>query len=265
MNTLHTNTYFDKSRILRLTMLLVVTLSTLINFLSITLFYNPSVDEVIYSYAILFKPSGYSIAIWIVHVFFIGYGVLQLVTDRRSQPEFDKLALPLILTTLFELGWQYNFIRGEMTLGMLFMTGMLVSACLLYVRAHSQFNKNGLSAWWKVPFSLYLAWISVIFISATASWLIEMKWNIYFNEVISTVIVIFMLGMLGALMALGRQDTVYPLVMGWCTISIWVEYSQLLPSISIAGLTIGMFLIWCSVVSLVQSIGITQRSLDPVS
>jgi len=263
MNTINVSTQLDRVRLLRYAALFAVATNVLFNLLSITLFSHPSVEEVIHSYPILFSPSGYSLSIWIVHILFIGYAIFQIAPERNYKPAFDRLAIPLIITNVFELGWQYAFVQGQLTIGMLFLTGMLISACALYVYAQRHFEQFGLGMWWRIPFNLYLAWTSIIAISATSSWLISIGWSVGgITKESWTIIMIFATGFLGALTAFGRQDTIYPLVMSWSCLSLWLKYGQVSPAISIAALAVGLFLIWCALVAIVQSPKIAERVFD---
>lgn len=263
MNTINVSTQLDRARLLRYAALGTIATNILFNFLSITLFSNPSVEEVIHSYPILFSPAGYSFNIWIVHILFIGYALVQVAPERNYKPAFDRLAIPLIITNVFELGWQYAFAQGQLDIGMLFLGGMLVSACSLYINAQKHLIQFQLSGWWRIPFTLYLAWTSIIVISATSCWLTSFGWSITgITEKDWTIIMIFATGLLGALMAFGRQDALYPLVMGWSSLSLWIKYSHVSTDICIAALAVGLFLIWCSLVAMVQSTKVAEKVFD---
>jgi translocator protein len=263
MNAINVSTHLDRARLLRYTALCAIATNILFNFLSITLFSHPSVEEVIYSYPILFTPAGYSFSIWIVHILFIGYALIQIAPERNYKPAFDRLAIPLIITNIFELGWQYAFVRGQLGIGMLFLAGMLISACSLYVYAQKHLEQFNLGIWWRIPFNLYLAWTSIIVISATSSWLASIGWTIEgITEMHWTILMIFVTGTLGALMAFGRQDAVYPLVMSWAILSLWIKYSQVSTDISMAALGVGLFLIWCAVVATIQSPKVAEKVFE---
>ncbi|HEY5823103.1 MAG TPA: hypothetical protein VIT44_01980 [Cyclobacteriaceae bacterium] len=263
MNTISISTQLDRARLLRYAALFAIATNILFNFLSITLFSNPSVEEVIHSYPILFTPTGYSLSIWIVHILFIGYALIQVAPERNYKPAFDKLAIPLIITNVFELGWQYAFVQGQLGIGMVFLAGMLISAYSLYVYAQNHLEHLNLGSWWRIPFNLYLGWTSIIFLSATSSWLISIGWEVEgITKTDWTIIMIFVTGLLGALMAFGRQDAVYPLVMSWSSLSLWMKYSQTSTDISIAALAVGLFLIWCSLVATVQSPKVAEKVFD---
>lgn len=263
MNAINFSTHLDRARLLRYAALCAIATNILFNFLSITLFSHPSVEEVIYSYPILFTPSGYSFGIWLVHILFIGYALIQITPDRNFKPAFDRLAIPLIITNTFELGWQYAFVQGQLAIGMLFLLGMLISACSLYVYAQKHLEQFNLGIWWKIPFNLYLAWTSIIAISATSSWLASIGWAVDgITEMHWTIFMIFVTGILGTVMAFGRQDAIYPLVMSWSNLSLWIKYSQVNNDISIAALGVGLFVIWCAVIATVQSPNIAEKVFD---
>jgi len=260
MNAINVSTQLDRARLLRYAALCAIATNILFNLLSITLFSHPSVEEVIHSYPILFSPSGYSFSIWIVHLLFIVYALFQIATERDYKPAFDRLAIPLIITNVFELGWQYAFIQGRLGIGMLFLSGMLISSCSLYVYAQKHIEQFNLSTLWRIPFNLYFAWTSIIAISATFSWLVSIGWAMDgITEASCTMVMIFVIGLLGAVMAFGRQDAVYPLVMSWSGLSLWMKYSQISSNISIAALAVALFLIWCALIALVQSPKVAEK------
>jgi len=260
MNAVNLSASLDRARLLRYAALCAIATNILFNLLSITLFSNPSVEEVIHSYPILFAPTGYSFCIWIVHILFIGYALIQITTERNYKPAFDRLAIPLIITNVFELGWQYAFIQGRLGIGMLFLAGMLISSYSLYTYAQKHIELFNLNTSWRIPFNLYLAWTSIIAISATSSWLVSTGWEIEgLTRINLTIMMIFLTGLLGALMAFGRQDAVYPLVMSWSCFSLWMKYSLVSNEISIAALAVAIFLIWCALVATVQSPKVAEK------
>lgn len=245
--------------VLRYAALLAIATNVIFNFLSITLFSHPSVEEVISSFPILFSPSGYTFSIWIVHFLFISYTIFQ-VSSKNLQSGFDKIATPLIISNIFELTWQYAFIQGRLNIGMMFLTGMLISAGCLYVIAQKELEKTNASAFWKVPFKLYLAWTSVITISAVSSWLNSIGWDMNgFSESTWTISMIVFTAALGILMAFGRQDNIFSLVMAWVNISIGLKFSQSSSEISFTALAIGIFLIWCTLVSAIQTSSVSKE------
>jgi benzodiazapine receptor len=261
MNTISITGQPDRVRILRYATLLIIVTNVIFNLLSITLFANPSVEEVINSYPIFFAPAGYSFSIWIVHLLFIIYAVLEITPDKKNMASLDRLALPLIITNIFELCWQYSFIRGQLNIGMIFLIGMLLSACLLYVKAQNYFDLLTIGMRWRIPFNLYLAWTSLITISSTASWLLSIHWSMAgMNESSWTIILILFSGLLGALMAFGKQDMIYAMIMAWANLSLGIKFHHQSQSISVAAFAVGLFLIWCALVSLVQSSGVIQKS-----
>ena len=263
MNAINASAQLDRARLLRYAALCAIATNILFNFLSITLFSHPSVEEVIHSYPTLFSPAGYSFCIWIVHILFIGYALIQIAPERNYKPAFDRLAIPLIITNVFELGWQYAFVQGQLGIGMLFLIGMLISACALYVCAQKHFEQFNLGTWWRIPFNLYLAWTSIIVISASSSWLVSIGWVVEgITETDWMIVMIFVTGFLGSLMAFGRQDSVYPLVMSWSCLSLGMKYSQVSSNISIAALAVGLFLIWCALVAAVQSPKVAEKVFD---
>jgi hypothetical protein len=260
MNAINAPAQLDRIHLLRYAALIAIATNILFNLLSITLFSHPTVEEVVFSYPILFAPTGYSFSILIVHILFIGYALIQITPERNYKPAFDRLAIPLIITNVFELGWQYAFVQGQEDIGMLFLAGMLISACSLYIYAQKHFEQFNLGSWWRVPFNLYLAWTSIIVISTTSSWLVSTGWSVAgITEMQWTIIMIFVTGLLGALMAFGRQDAAYPVVMSWSSISLGVKYSQISTDISIAAIAVGLFLIWCALVATLQSPKVAEK------
>jgi hypothetical protein len=260
MNTISLFLRVERRQLLHYIALLVITVNCIISFLSITLF--SSASEILSLYPTLFNPSGCSISTLVVHALLIGYSLLQIAISKTYKPGFSQFALLLASTSLFELAWQYSFSHGKTALGMLFLFGTLLSSCFLFIRAQRQLEHSELNNWWKVPICLYFTWLSITSISVTSSWVVSLGWERYFNESICASVLILFIGFLGVIMAFEKQDSLFPLITSWYIISIGVKQQPAYSTISITALGTGLLLIWCALISMIQSSKVMSKSID---
>ena len=110
-----------------------------------------------------FTPAGYVFSIWgVIYLGLIAYGVYQALPRQRDSALLRAIELPFwassIANILWILLWHYEFFA----LTLLVMLGLLASLVLVY-RQLNGFPRGSAAELWcvRVPFSLYIGWITV--------------------------------------------------------------------------------------------------------
>lgn len=136
----------------------------LVNYLSqALLFSGKSIGEVSDKYSTLITPAGYAFSIW--GLIYITLGIYVYHQAFRADPEqsvYDSIALPLVLNllanSLWVIAFQFEFIALSAVL-MLVILATLIQISIVWVNDRTLPRSR--KARLRIPFSLYLGWISV--------------------------------------------------------------------------------------------------------
>ncbi|MFC7666137.1 hypothetical protein ACFQT0_00820 [Hymenobacter humi] len=94
---------------------------------------------------------------------------------------------------------------------------------VVYGRVRRRIFAEAAPAWVGVPFSLYLGWISVASVINITIGLQEMGWQTAEGlSVMLTFVLIFVVVALGLIISRAFRDMVFPLVIAWALVAIWV-------------------------------------------
>ncbi|GAB3315305.1 tryptophan-rich sensory protein [Hymenobacter humi] len=187
-------------------------------------FAGQTMGEVSAKYPTLLTPAGYAFSIW--GLIFLGlavYAVWQLLPAARNLSLPDALAKPLTLASIATGGWVVLF-AYELILPSVGVM-LLILGCLMvvYGRVRRRIFAEAAPAWVGVPFSLYLGWISVASVINITIGLQEMGWQTAEGlSVMLTFVLIFVVVALGLIISRAFRDMVFPLVIAWALVAIWV-------------------------------------------
>ncbi|KAA9331600.1 hypothetical protein F0P96_15310 [Hymenobacter busanensis] len=175
-------------------------------------------------YPTMLTPAGYAFSIWgLIFLSLAAYSVWQLLEPQRRNPLPDVVAKPLVVAALASGGWVVAFsyeLIGLCTILMLLTLGALIWA---YGRARPLVlkGKAPVAAVW--PLTLFLGWISVATVINVT--LLLREWGV---ESPHNVTMLLCLGLIVVVVALGLfisqhfGDWLYPLVLAWGLVGIWV-------------------------------------------
>lgn len=202
-----------------ITVLLNVAFNNLYEYLPIG---GKTIAQVTNDYPALFTPAGYAFAIWgVIYLAFIIYSIYQLLPSQSDVQFFDRLTIPFTLANLLGSIWIIIYTREFIALSLLIIIGMLCIGAGMFVTAKKGVASENLSGVLTVPFSLFFGWITVANIANLSIWLKASGLNGNLSsETTLTQIVIAVL--LGVIIGYLFKDVIYPLVIAWASIAIWV-------------------------------------------
>lgn len=202
----------------------------LINYLSQALPFNGQTNaDVSVKYDTLFTPAGYAFSIWGFIYLALGiYVYYQAFRASENQQIYDRVAPVLMVNFLANSAWLPAFQYELIGLSMILMLILLLS--LIYIQK-LLIKDNTLSlrkkAWIRIPFSLYLGWISVATIVNIAVFAEYVGWNAWgISETTWAVIMAVVGASLAFMMLRTAYDLVYVLVFVWAYIAIAVKQSE---------------------------------------
>jgi len=189
-------------------------------------------------YPTLLTPAGYAFGIWgLIFLGLAGYAVWQLLPAQRRSSLPDAVARPLALASLATGAWVVLFAH-ELILPsvgvMLLLLGCLVVA---YGRVRRRLAAGAAPAWVGVPFSLYLGWISVASAINLTIGLRQLGWQA--GEGLAVVLTLGLLLLVVALaLVISRafRDVVFPAVVAWALVAVWVVRLREVPELGWAAL-----------------------------
>jgi hypothetical protein len=245
-----------KNTIRQTTVVLVTLITIAINVLADALPINGlNTGKISDSFHVYFVPAGYVFAIWgIIYIGLIAYAVYQALPSQRENPRLQATGWWVILgglaNSMWIFLWHYEQFVG--TLGAM----LVLLATLIAVYQQLGMGKMKVSAGetWavRVPFSIYLGWITVATVANVSDVLDFLKWNQFgISDATWMVIILGAVLVIAGLMNFLRRDVAYALVLLWAlagiaakfphegivTIATWVTFGLVAVTLAAAFLT----------------------------
>ncbi|MFL7813004.1 MAG: tryptophan-rich sensory protein, partial [Anaerolineales bacterium] len=190
--------------------LATITINVLANTLPINGLYTGDISD---RFDIYFVPAGYVFSIWgVIYIGWLVYSVFQALPSQAENPVLKKIAPWYWISSLGNIAWIFLWHYEVFAFTLLFM--VLILASLLVVN-RALAGVEGQTKWYvKLPFSLYLGWISVATIANASQWLYFFDWSGWgIQPATWAVIMLAVASLLGILMAWLENDTFYTLVL----------------------------------------------------
>lgn len=177
-------------------------------------------------------------SIWgLIYLGLIGYTVFQALPGQRTNPLLRALG-PLYLVTAFaNMGWIFLWHYEQFVLTVPVMLVLLGTLIAIYWRLDKQTGYTQAERWLvRVPFTVYLGWITVATVANLTSTLDYLNWGgwglapeawFWIMLAIATVI--------GSAFAWLRREVAYVAVLVWAYAGIAVQHSD---NASVAGASI---------------------------
>ncbi|NJL43276.1 MAG: tryptophan-rich sensory protein [Pseudanabaena sp. SU_2_4] len=192
---------------------------------------------------VLITPANYAFSIWgVIYIGLIAYSIYQFLPAQRRNPTLQRVNLLLIAACIAQIAWIYLFTLRFFDLSIMAMLAILLPLIQAYLLLGIGRVRVKQSQKWLVhiPFSIYLAWISVATIVNVASALYIAQWQGWGISTAGwTVIMLIVATWIGAIAALQRSDLAFVLVYIWAFVAIAIRQSSILPIVitAVAGAT----------------------------
>ncbi|HEY9735895.1 MAG TPA: tryptophan-rich sensory protein [Trichocoleus sp.] len=180
---------------------------------------------------VLILPANYAFAIWgFIYIGIIAYGFYQLQPARREDPRIQRVNVLLITSCIAQMLWMVLFPLRLYGISILAMLGLLIPLIGIYLTLDIGKSRADRKARWsaRIPFSTYLAWISVATIVNVASALYRAEWNGWgLSSPAWTVVMLIVGAVIAAVVALQRADTAFVAVFVWAYIAIAIRRADM--------------------------------------
>jgi hypothetical protein len=180
-------------------------------------------------FKVYFVPAGYVFSIWgLIYLGLIAFAVYQALPVQRDNPRLRRIGYLFALSCLANIAWLFLWHYEQFALTLIAMFSLLGLLIALYVRLGSgRFAAPGAERWLvRLPFSIYLGWVSVAAIANVTSTLDYLKWDGAGIPPQVWAVIMLVVGVVLALaMSLTRADLAYVLVLIWAYAGIAVRQS----------------------------------------
>lgn len=197
--------------------------------------------EISDSFNLRFVPAGYVFAIWgLIYLALIGFTVYQALPAQQSNPAVRATGYWFALSSAANAGWIVAWHTGRYTLTVALMLTLLASLIVIYRRLAALPPGSAASRWLvRIPFSLYLGWITVATVANVSAWLVDRGWaGQPLNPVVWTVILVAVAAGLGLALLLRHRDLVYSGVLVWALVGILLKQSDSTPIVAASALAV---------------------------
>ena len=239
-----------------LTILATISVNGLANALPIN---GQNTGEISDRFEVYFVPAGYVFSIWgLIYLGLIAFAIFQALPSQRDNPRLRAAGWWVSLGGLANIAWIFLWHYEQFPLTLVAMLVLLATLIVTYL--HLEIGRSAVSAAerWAVrlPFSIYLGWITVATVANVTSVLDFLQWDgfgiapeIWMAIVLAAVLVI------AALMNFTRRDVAYAAVILWALAGISVKHAAV-PAVAIpTWITFGLVLLTLAMAFYVRKSG----------
>lgn len=201
-----------------------------VNTLSVTLpLGGNSTAEISDRYHTYLTPAGYAFSIWsVIYLLLAGFIIYQFRSDSGGRDSVKRIGIWFMLSCVFNMSWLILWHYLHIELSLVAMVLLLLSLIIIYRRTRFIPNPTAGEKWLvKLPFSLYLGWISVATIVNVSVVLVKNDWGGFgLSGPFWAVIMLCVGTVLAVLVSFPYRDSIYPLVFVWAYIAIAIEHKD---------------------------------------
>ncbi|MFT7589842.1 MAG: hypothetical protein ACI959_002062 [Limisphaerales bacterium] len=182
-------------------------------------------------YPNLFVPAGFTFSIWgVIYLGLLVFVIAQLITAFKKKPNdedtiTDTIGIWFIASSFANCAWILAWHNLLIGLSVVIMALILISLIAIYERI-KQVEGNA-KFYSRIPFSIYLGWISIAIIANITALLVHFDWNgLGIEPEIWTVLMMIIGSVLALIYLTKNNDLFYPLVVAWALFGIYSKRSS---------------------------------------
>ena len=183
-------------------------------------------------FAVYFVPAGYVFSIWgLIYLALIGYSVFQALPSQRKNPRLRRTGWLYVLSCAANIAWIFLWHYEYFAFSLIAMGALLLLLIAIYLQLGTGRTHVPAAETWlvRVPFSIYLGWITVATVANVTSVLEYAGWNGWgLTPVAWAVIMMVVAAVVAGLVSLTRGDIAYVAVILWAFAGIAVKHNTVL-------------------------------------
>jgi hypothetical protein len=223
-----------------------------------------STGEISDRFDVYFVPAGYVFSIWgVIYLFLLGFSVYQLLPAQSQNPRLNSIGYLYVLSCAANIAWLLFWHYGRFVLTVIVMVVLLLVLIAIYLRLEIGRSRVPAAETWlaRVPFSIYLGWITVATIANVTSTLDYLNWSGWGIAPETWAVIMLVAGaVIASVVSLTRGDIAYVLVIVWAFLGIAVKHADT-PLIAATAVLMAL------IVALTLLVGVprTRRGLEPAA
>ena len=179
-------------------------------------------------FQVFFVPAGYVFSIWgLIYIGLLAFAVYQALPAKREDATLRRIGYLPALSGVANVAWLFFWHYNLFGWTLIAMLALLASLLAIYLRAGIGRTQvaSGAERWCvRIPFSVYLGWITVATIANVTDVLSLTPWSGWGLAPEMWAVVLLAVAVLIALaMAVTRRDAAYILVLTWAFAGIGVK------------------------------------------
>jgi benzodiazapine receptor len=210
-------------------------------------------------FQVYFVPAGYVFSIWgLIYLGLGAFAVYQALPAQRENPRLQRIGYLFTLSCLANAAWLFLWHYEQFALTVVAMLVLLLSLIAIYLRLEiGRVRVPAVEEWLaRVPFRIYLGWITVATIANVTSFLDYVNWSGWgIQPEVWAVIMLVAGAAITSAVGLTRGDAAYMLVIVWAFVGIAVKHAATPLVATAAWVTTAIV-----VLMLVASVFITRQS-----
>lgn len=210
-----------------LSIVITLTVNTLANTLPLNGLNTGDISD---RFQVYFVPAGYVFSIWgLIYIGLIAYGIYQALPAQRENPRLRATGWWIALGGLANSAWIFLWHYEQFPLTLLAMFTLLATLITTYFKLGIGRGKVSKTETWavRVPFSVYLGWITVATIANVTSVLDFINWDRWgLSPETWMVIMLVVVLAVSLAMIITRRDIAYTLVILWALAGIAVKFAS---------------------------------------
>ncbi len=220
----------NKDTLRQISVVLTILATIIVNGLANALPINgQNTGEISDRFNVYFVPAGYVFSIWgLIYLGLIVYAIYQALPAQRENPRLRATGWWISLSGLANIAWIFLWHYEQFPLTILAMLLLLATLIITYLCLGVNRSAVSKAEKWAVrlPFSIYLGWITVATVANATSLLDYLKWD-RFGLAPETWMVIMLAAVLviATLMNFTRRDVAYTAVILWALVGIALKHA----------------------------------------
>lgn len=186
--------------------------------------------EVSDRFDVYFVPAGYVFSIWgLIYLSLGAFAVYQALPGQRDNPELRRVGYLFALSCVANVAWLFLWHYERFPLTIVAMGALLLLLIGIYLRLGIGRSQVSTAETWfvRVPFSIYLGWVTVATISNASVLLEYLNWGGWgISPEVWTMIMLGAATAITAAVAITRGDVAYGLVIVWAFVGIAVKHAD---------------------------------------
>lgn len=179
---------------------------------------------------VYFVPAGYVFSIWgLIYLALVAFAVYQALPSQRDNPRLRRVGYLFALSCVANVAWLFFWHYEVFPLTIVAMVALLLLLIAVYVRLGIGRSTVPAAERWlvRLPFSIYLGWVTVATIANATSLLDYLNWSGWgISPEIWTVIMLIAATGITAAVTFTRGDIAYGLVIVWAFAGIAVKHAD---------------------------------------